>query len=1105
MALIQSGEFGSSPTALYQIHAEQTAGSGNSRTVKVSLNIKVKGSSSSTYGFPLSVKFRVKDSYSGWIVMRTSSEGRWDGGDAYRTFSWTQTVDVGSTNATGVTVGFQIDMTSGSSSWETTKTGTFTTGQTNTPPTMSGSLNISPSGTIAENTGTMSLSWTKASDSQNNGDKYQIYRYVNGSHDKTININNINTVSTTDTTVGSFGQGTKIYYKIWAGDSAGTWSNAITSSTVTKNTFTKATVASTLAKIVFSTSSIPITWSGAKNTFTGTNGTSFDYTLTASNGITVYRNTSTSTSMSVAIATSAPSSGAYILKSDLINAFKSSNYAGTLTFTLKTANKFGSSGTTTKAISVDLKTDITISSTNTSINSNSYYSISGTNYLVPGRKNITLNWGAATDPLGTSISYRVEQKIGTGSWTTLLGNTTSTSYSFKLNVSGKPTYYFRVYAKNGYGGEKLLNGSPSGVMYNYAEPNISITNAVRTANAFKVDFSVSVGTEISNAVKSLAWAFPGASKSGTLAVGDRAFTITGLTEDNSGDFTITVSDNLGATFGISTKTITSSVSKFYPVLSIRDSGVGVGIIPDGTADLMVSASESPTILIQDANDIEGKQGRLLFRNIGKDQGVHIRYNHYDNTRVPFGLHIERGAGNTSGTSGKAYLQVEGDIFANNANKVYHTGYKPTASEIGGVEEPVRIPANANLNNYTTAGFYYSPANADAQTMTNLPSQQAFSLLVEKHAGCKQTFTVYSTSDLRSWYRNYYNGTWSSWIQVLTKHQAAWSTGSYSEDKVAYIGTDAVMEVGQYIDFHLKGSRKDYDARLEVIGTNNLKTGRINATNWLYSSGNTGWYNESHGGGWYMTDASWMRCYGDKGVFTGGQIKAGGNLRSESGGRSVRVGVGSSDCYVHNEKNTGYLQLKDNGMFGFSNSAVFNNIAMIGKDEWTQVTIFPNADNVGNIGTNAKTWNTLKCTNQYSMGTLSTQKARNISPYSDKEYLYNTFKDVNLYMLNNCSTTYEKEEIGAGGVPKTIKLSTPELVPLNEIKLTVNAEEMPMIVAPKNIEGDSGNMSIELGAMVAGLSGAFSHACKIIETQEQKINELEDKLTRLEEIVNGFIG
>lgn len=76
-----------------------------------------------------------------------------------------------------------------------------------------------------------------------------------------------------------------------------------------------------------------------------------------------------------------------------------------------------------------------------------------------------------------------------------------------------------------------------------------------------------------------------------------------------------------------------------------------------------------------------------------------------------------------------------------------------------------IPSNSNLNNYTTPGMYYNPSDAETRTMSNVPQANAFSLLVERHAGYKQTFTVYFTGNPYTWVRNYYNGSWGAWRRI----------------------------------------------------------------------------------------------------------------------------------------------------------------------------------------------------------------------------------------------------------------------------------------------------------------------------------------------------
>lgn len=85
----------------------------------------------------------------------------------------------------------------------------------------------------------------------------------------------------------------------------------------------------------------------------------------------------------------------------------------------------------------------------------------------------------------------------------------------------------------------------------------------------------------------------------------------------------------------------------------------------------------------------------------------------------------------------------------------------------------RIPANADLNNYDIEGLYYSPANVDVSTMTNVPTGYAFSLLVEKHAGVKQTLTTYMTSGQGMWTRNKYSSTWGSWYRMPIIQPANW--------------------------------------------------------------------------------------------------------------------------------------------------------------------------------------------------------------------------------------------------------------------------------------------------------------------------------------------
>jgi len=46
-------------------------------------------------------------------------------------------------------------------------------------------------------------------------------------------------------------------------------------------------------------------------------------------------------------------------------------------------------------------------------------------------------------------------------------------------------------------------------------------------------------------------------------------------------------------------------------------------------------------------------------------------------------------------------------------------------------------------------------------------------------------------------------------------------------------------------------------------------GDVHANGWLRTTGNHGWYNQTHGGGWNMTDPNWIRSYGNMAVYIAG--------------------------------------------------------------------------------------------------------------------------------------------------------------------------------------------------------------------------------------------
>ena len=74
------------------------------------------------------------------------------------------------------------------------------------------------------------------------------------------------------------------------------------------------------------------------------------------------------------------------------------------------------------------------------------------------------------------------------------------------------------------------------------------------------------------------------------------------------------------------------------------------------------------------------------------------------------------------------------------------------------------------------------------------------------------------------------------------------------------------------------------------------------SHWFRSIGSTGWYSESYGGGWYMTDSTWIRTYGSKSVYQNtGQIRTDGYLVTNGG---ITVGATSPNNGTYKSHVTG---------------------------------------------------------------------------------------------------------------------------------------------------------------------------------------------------------
>jgi len=75
---------------------------------------------------------------------------------------------------------------------------------------------------------------------------------------------------------------------------------------------------------------------------------------------------------------------------------------------------------------------------------------------------------------------------------------------------------------------------------------------------------------------------------------------------------------------------------------------------------------------------------------------------------------------------------------------------------------------------------------------------------------------------------------------------------------------------------ISGGNNGNNAFIDVGATGIVDNGSVSCNGWFRSSGVTGWYNQTYGGGIYMEDTTWVRVYNGKNFYVpGSQLIAGG--------------------------------------------------------------------------------------------------------------------------------------------------------------------------------------------------------------------------------------
>ena len=684
----------------------QTGRTSSSATYQVTMAVYF--TSSGWHGYGLSANVNINGATQALRIKEPSTT--WRGAGHKGTWTFTVTAPAGTG---GGTLPASIAMwgTEGDNTNIQSGARTVTLSTWNTAPTWtSDDANVNgwkENKTIPENTGAVTVNLPSASDKEGNTIKYDVYRYVNGASNSKIATGI--TSRTVSDNISSFGQGSQIKYLIkcndgslWASGDRWTW-------TYTKNKFTPASI-STSSSIGYNTTSISLNVSGASNT----NGnTTFNYRLTNTSGLTIHNGDFTPASGKVTFSIYGGSgtrpSTPHIDLADLKSYTAKGIYQGTLVLRLTTSNAYGSSDYRDVSIPIDLRIAPVPA---TLANPTGAITVAGSSYFVFNRSTVGVSWSGATDKLGAgALSYELYYRYGSGSWNRLV-STSGTSWSGTLpQVTSATTCSFKVVATTTYG-YSATSAEKSITMHYYNPPKVSYRSPNRTTSEFTVYIDSSTDTSIT-AVAISSRTFTGLAGTAKPFTGTSTLiTDTGLNGESTYNVVVKVTDNSG--LSNATTTINVPVATYIPIMSITNKGIAISTTADSDYKLNIGGSLSVTGTLRlidpsntcksggiftytgDANGMgiaiqsggtmvvgSGESPKALMDTISsKGTGaLHLT----SDTSISFVTNCQTIANrvtatlNSSGTFNAPNVQVAG-------NNVYHTGRKPSASDVGAMAD-----------------------------------------------------------------------------------------------------------------------------------------------------------------------------------------------------------------------------------------------------------------------------------------------------------------------------------------------------------------------------------------------------------------------------------
>lgn len=559
---------------------------------------------SSYYGYNIQLRCRYGSYNSGYCMVKNNLPNQWTSPITYD-FGWhTVSAPAASTSMTAY-----IDTKTNSGRADTTFSGTCSFAVGNTAPywPSGATFRLNYTGTVAENVSTITATTSGAKDDQGNTITYRYRWYRVGSLVRTQETTSkSDSYSWSNVSAGQF-----LYCVVDIKDSLTSYANAKTSNTIIKNTLTGASII-TAPPIYFGTTSITL----VRGSGTNTNGDgTFTYAL--SGNIPIYNGTWSASNTSLVLTiwrTGDPiPSGAYIKFDDIKAYFQNSNYYGTFTLALHTTNAYGTTKTTTKSVSVNLRQYPTAFSLNAPTGT---YDFPFGTYYVINQKPIRLSWSASSDLLGDAITYSVYVSINGGEWTLYIITTNTYCYYIDNGANKAYTFLYRVKASTTYGYERTVTQEKSSeiTLHYYNPPTLENVTVIRNPKSYTIQWKVTQNTSLPNTLREdtfvlkkvdedVLLTFTVSHASGTSQFTTPVKTLSVDSESTSYVLEISGTDQTAAVMGLTPTPVYYVIPRYAARLTVRQKGVGVNAVAGDATSFMIHSN--PFVQLDGASHIGG--------------------------------------------------------------------------------------------------------------------------------------------------------------------------------------------------------------------------------------------------------------------------------------------------------------------------------------------------------------------------------------------------------------------------------------------------------------------------------------------------------------------